>query len=189
VTADSDSDSDSISNSDPDVPPAADRPRDSDDATGSDVRAGSGADADTDADAGRDPTALSVLAVTTGDAVAALASNRQRDRGLVLRVTPPFHGRQRARLHDPVAGADPAEDGSLALDPERLFVDPPAYPTADDTAAALRARDAYDRDRHRERHVEALADWRDRLRDCRADAVDVPAPTGPHEVRVVWLGE
>jgi hypothetical protein len=136
---------------------------------------------------GSDPAALSVLAVTTADAVAALEANLRRDRGLVLRVTPPFHGRQRARLHRPLPDEDD-EGEPVVLDPERLFVDPPAYPTVDETADALRAQGAYSPDRHRERHVGAVEEWRESLRDARVDSVPIDAPGGPHEVRVAWLG-
>jgi len=139
---------------------------------------------------GPDPTALSVLAVTTTDAIAALEANCQGDRGLVLRVTPPYHGRQRARLHRPGATAADVYDAGdpIHLDPADLFDDPPAYPTADETAATLRAEGSYSRDRHHDRHVDAVERWRRSLRDVRADRVTVETPAGPHDVRLAWLG-
>lgn len=139
---------------------------------------------------GPDPTALSVLAVTTTDAVTALEANRAGDRGFVLRVTPPYHGRQRARLHRPDAtDPDVSEAGDpVYVDPTDLFDEPPAYPRADETAAELRAEGAYTTEAHRDRHVEAVEAWRASLRDACADRVAVDTSDGPHEVRVAWLG-
>jgi hypothetical protein len=144
-------------------------------------------DPDRDAEPGSDPTALSVVAVTAEDAVAALEASRQGDGGLAFRVTPPFHGRQRARIHRP-SDADAYGVRPVVVDPETLFVDPPAYPTADETAATDPGGADYDPDAHHDRHVAALDDWRATLRDCRADRIEVATPAGPHEVRVAWLG-
>jgi hypothetical protein len=73
-----------------------------------------------------------VVTVTTEDAVAALEANLRGDRGLVLRLTPPFHGRQRARLHRPStpAGSDRDRDGSTGSDADE---DPDGEPDPDPT--------------------------------------------------------
>ncbi|MFB6251790.1 MAG: hypothetical protein ABEI27_08930 [Halobellus sp.] len=46
------------------------------------------------------PIRIRSLAVTTTDVVDALEARVRRQRRIVLRVTPPFSGRMRARLHD-----------------------------------------------------------------------------------------
>lgn len=46
-----------------------------------------------------DPTDVRAIAVRRDEVVAALEANVRRDAGTVLRVTPPFAGRMRARLH------------------------------------------------------------------------------------------
>lgn len=60
----------------------------------------------TDGSGAADPTVIRTVAVRSDDAVTALESNRRTgsSRGddggrVILRVTPPFHGRMRARLH------------------------------------------------------------------------------------------
>jgi hypothetical protein len=63
-----------------------------------------------------DPRTVDVLVVHADDVVAALAATAQ-GRETVLRVTPPFRGRQRARIHvvEGVDGADGAPDGAGAM--------------------------------------------------------------------------
>ncbi|MBB6646491.1 hypothetical protein H5V44_09355 [Halobellus sp. MBLA0160] len=149
------------------------------------------------------------LAVTESDVVDALEAAARGGREIVLRVTPPFSGRMRARLHD--AGAVDAEgdsgtgyegttepgDGRDAPDaaaavhvpPERFVEDPPAYPTVDDTEDELRGSEApYTRERHRERHQAAVAEWRDTVRRRLAEEVTLRTEKGPTTVAVAYLG-
>lgn len=65
-----------------------------------------------------DPRTVDVLVVHADDVVAALAATAQ-GRETVLRVTPPFRGRQRARIHvvEGVDGAD-GPPGGGAMDGE-----------------------------------------------------------------------
>jgi len=94
-----------------------------------------------------DPHEINSIAVTVSDVVAALEANRSADRGAVLRITPPFAGRMRARLH--VAGGEGTYDGDaepIHLDPEQLVDDVPEYPTADGTADPRSPRRATDVD-------------------------------------------
>lgn len=164
---------------------------------------------------GSTPSAVRVVTVTTEDAVAALEANLRRSRGLVLRLTPPFHGRQRARLHRPTSSGDDGErrpagaygggggggsgasdrstggwraDGAVHVDPAALFPDAPPYPEVDETAARLRTDGEYDPDRHYEAHAERVAEWRAALRERRADSVTLDLGDGPHDVGVRWLG-
>lgn len=127
-----------------------------------------------------DPRAVRSLAVTAGDVVAAYEARQRSPRRPVLRVTPPFSARMRARLHDPGAAGSGAEaelvgdrdptTGALHLPPER-FLDTdaiPAYPSPDDTEDALRSDpDAeFTVESHRERHVAAVEEWRETVREA-----------------------
>ena len=67
-----------------------------------------------------DPRTVDVLVVHADDVVAALAATAQ-GRETVLRVTPPFRGRQRARIHvvESVDGADGQPGGGATDDDAR----------------------------------------------------------------------
>lgn len=147
-----------------------------------------------------DPGVVSSVAVTDDDVVAAFEAEQQAEREAVLRITPPFSGRMRARLH--VSEVVPGETAAVEADPERagpapievppsdLLTDAPTYPTPDDTEDALRADPdvEYTRERHRERHERALEEWRERASAAIADSVIVETDAGPHEVDVNVLG-
>lgn len=163
-----------------------------------------------DADSPRssaDPRRIGSLAVTESDVVDALEATARGGREIVLRVTPPFSGRMRARLHavgvvgdesgggsEQATGAD--DDGTHAAEatpvyvpPERFVADPPTYPTVDDTEDELRASDAaYSRERHRERHRTAVAEWRQTVRSRLVEAVTLHTDAGPTTVSVAYLG-
>jgi len=135
-----------------------------------------------------DPTAIRSLAVTGEDLVAAVETNRTTDREAVLRVTPPFTGRMRARLHL-VHGETAASRESVHV--ERLLgPDTPAYPRPADTEDELRADpdETYTVERHREYHAERVAAWRGTLREMVRDRATVETPAGPTEVDVHLLG-
>lgn len=137
-----------------------------------------------------EPTDIQSVAISTEDLVAALESARQSDRDAVLRVTPPFSGRMRARLH--IDGAERGDDpDSIHIDPVTLIADSaPAYPTPARTEDALRADPAveYSRERHHERHTDAVAEWRETVRDHVVDSTTIETPSGPHEIAVSFLG-
>lgn len=136
-------------------------------------------------DADTDPTTIRSVAVTTDDVVAALEASTRNGHRTVLRITPPFSGRMRARLHRPTGDG---ETGAVHLDPTDLVVDPPPYPAPDDTADRLRAAGEYTTDRHHEHHTAAVREWRAAVREVVADTVELPADTGPHRVAVKRLG-
>lgn len=135
-----------------------------------------------------DPSVVRSIAVTVDDVVAAHEANRQRDAGMVLRVTPPYSGRMRARLHR--VDAVPAEEFVHVRPADLLADDAPAYPHPDETADALRADPdvEYTRDRHRTRHEAAVETWREAVRDHLVDQVALRTPDGPHLVEVKPLG-
>lgn len=137
-----------------------------------------------------DPTRIRTLAVTAEDVVTALEARRQRGSSATLRVTPPFSGRMRARLH--VRPADYDETPApLHVSPEALLEESaPAYPRPAETGDRLRGDpDAeYTVERHHERHREAVAAWRERVRRHLRKTATVETPDGPHEVTVSVLG-
>jgi len=130
------------------------------------------------------PSQVRTVAVHAEDVVAALETNHRGDDRAVLRVTPPFSGRMRARIHLD-QGVD---DDTVRVPPERLVDEVPSPPTPDDTADALRADpDAeFTRERHRDRHEAALAEWRATVRDRITDRVRL---LEDHVVEVVVIGE
>jgi hypothetical protein len=155
-----------------------------------------------------EPRAIRSVAVTTDDVVAAYEARQRSPRRPVLRVTPPFSGRMRARLHDPgpavnessdettgeeVGDRDPAT-GAIYLPPERLL-DADAieeFPAPDDTEDALRADPEveFTVERHRERHVEAVEEWRETVRGALVDEAEIRLDGGgTHRVEVKTLGD
>lgn len=132
-----------------------------------------------------DLTAIRSVAVTVDDVVTALEATRRSDRRTVLRITPPFSGRMRARLHRPTD--DDATDG-IHLDPSTLVTDLPPYPDPDETADRLRTAGEYTTERHHDRHTAAVQQWRAAAREAIVDAVALPTEDGPHRVEVKRLG-
>lgn len=124
-----------------------------------------------------DPTVIRTIAVTAGDLVAALESrHRSPESDPVLRITPPFSGRMRARLHVPQESAV-GEPTPIALEGESLVDDScPAPPEPDEIEDALRADQTvtYTIDRHRERYETALQEWRETVPDHAVDSAELP---------------
>ncbi|MFC6718680.1 hypothetical protein ACFQGT_15685 [Natrialbaceae archaeon GCM10025810] len=119
----------------------------------------------------RDPSTIRSLAVSAGDVVDAYAYNRENPGTAVLRVTPPFHGRMRARLH--VYRVDDSRmTGAIHVDPDDLLDDEVtrAYPTLE-TALDDASIDAEETERLRQRHSAAVGEWRDRAREAIVDTV------------------
>jgi hypothetical protein len=139
-----------------------------------------------------DPTRIRSLAITAEDLLAALEANARRDAGAVLRVTPPFSGRMRARLH--LAGAEGGYDGPpqpIHIDPEQLLDDDaPAFPSVDATEDDLRSSPdvEYTPERHRERHEQRVAAWRAAVRDRVREETTLETPDGEATVEVSVLG-
>jgi hypothetical protein len=133
-----------------------------------------------------DPTAIRSIAVTVDDVVTALEATRRSGRRTVLRITPPFSARMRARLHRPTG--DDEATAAVHLDPAALVADPPAYPSPDDTADRLRAAGEYTTDRHHDRHAAAVREWRAAVREAVVDVATLPTDAGPHRVEVKRLG-
>jgi len=121
-----------------------------------------------------DPSVLRSLAISAEDLLAAMEADARGGPRTVLRVTPPFSGRMRARLHV----VQTADDEATVHIPPRALVDDdaPAYPTPDETADELRSRAdlEYSVDRHREYHEQQVDAWRTALLDHVAESVRPP---------------
>lgn len=137
-----------------------------------------------------DPTVIRSLAVTADDVVAALEANARRDAGAVLRVTPPFSGRMRARLH--LAGAESEYDSPapLHISPEQFLETVPPFPTPDETEDALRSDDEteYTSERHRRRHEATVEEWREAIKEKFTDGFSLRLSGDEHEISVSILG-
>lgn len=138
-----------------------------------------------------DPTVIRSLAVTAEDVVAAVEANLTSDREAVLRVTPPFSGRMRARLHVPQQGESNQSPRPVHIQPEQLLgSDAPEYPRPSETEDALRSDPdrTYSVDRHRESHVEQVEEWRDKLPKAVCNRAAIETPAGRIDVEIHVLG-
>ncbi|AHG00089.1 hypothetical protein HALLA_16055 [Halostagnicola larsenii XH-48] len=136
-----------------------------------------------------DPSSIRSLAVATEDVVDAAIYGRENPGTAVLRVTPPFHGRMRARLH-----VYHDEDGRVSeaihLEPDDLLADEvlEAYPSFDERSGDDQTGDP---DRIRDRRERALEAWREQASEAILEAVtleQVDGDDGGHRVDVKRLG-
>lgn len=135
------------------------------------------------------PDRIRSVAVHRDDVASALEATLRSDREVVLRATPPFSGRMRARLHAPDAGGsggDGTDDPApIHIDPRDLVSDAPSYPEPDETAAEYPDADLDDR---RDRHAAAVEAWRERVRECVGSSVAIEVGGESRTVDVVALG-
>jgi len=150
-------------------------------------------DGDPAASGSDDPRRIRSIAVHRDDVATALEATLRSEREVVLRVTPPFSGRMRARLHSlgtEVGGeADAGEQNDADDDPAPIHVDPrdlvsavPPYPEVDETMAEHSDADIETR---RERHTEAVESWRETIRGSVVDGVELDAGRGDGETVAV----
>ncbi len=133
------------------------------------------------------PHVIRSIAVTTSDVVAALEIQTTSNRDAVLRITPPFNGRMRARLHVAQAGEYTDTPEPIHISPEGLVTaDAPSYPQAVDTEDELRADPelSYSVERHHEYHAERVRDWREALPAYIRETVTLETPEGRQTVTV-----
>lgn len=129
-----------------------------------------------------DPTVVRSIAVTATDVVAALEARRRTGRRAVLRVTPPFSARMRARLHvegregDYGVGPTPVH-----IHPARLVSGVPRYPEPGETAEPPGATAADDGER-----APTVEAWRTAVRAGIVEEVTLPGTD--HRVTVKVLG-
>lgn len=139
------------------------------------------------------PDRIRSIAVHRDDVASALEATLRSDRDVVLRMTPPFSGRMRARLHAVDAdapdgrGASENDDGPapIRVDPRDLVADVPPYPEVDETAADHPDADI---ERRRELHAAAVESWRERVRESIVSVVEVAVGDATREVDVTALG-
>jgi len=136
-----------------------------------------------------DPAVVETVVVSATDLVAALEANqRSRSEDAVLRMTPPFSGRMRARLH--VRQGTETEDQSPVALPAAAFVQDscPAPPEPDDVEDDLRAEptETYTVDRHRERYEAALREWRASVPEYARS--ETPLPGTDETITISLLG-
>lgn len=135
-----------------------------------------------------DPTRIRSVAIHREDLLATLEAT-VRDRGqVVLRITPPFAPRERARIHRPLG--DEYDDGEPAihLEPASLIDEVPPFPTPPRTERELREREEpYDVERHHEYHAGRVADWRGTVHGAVRGRTTLPGTD--HEVELKWLGD
>jgi len=132
-----------------------------------------------------DPSVLRSLAISAEDLVAAMEADARGGQPTVLRATPPFSGRMRARLHVVQNGDD---DATVHVPPTALVETVPPYPTPDETADELRSREdaTYSVERHRKYHERRVEEWRETLLAHAVDTVTLPAVD--HDIAVSILG-
>ncbi|MFB6149633.1 MAG: hypothetical protein ABEJ48_08210 [Halobacteriales archaeon] len=142
---------------------------------------------------GGDPTDIRTVAVRFEDLVSALEFNEQQSGTAVLRLTPPFHGRMRARLHveQPGEYSDLAGPTPIHL-PPRTFLEAaslPAYPSAEQTRRTVEDQPGeYTVDEHYDTHVESLEGWRAAVRDAVLDSTTIRTAAGATEITIRLLG-
>jgi len=139
-----------------------------------------------------DPSVIRSIAVTAEDVVAAVEMNRTSPKQTVLRLTPPFSGRMRARLHVDQGEPYSGEPQPIHVQPKTLLEDDaPAFPKPADTEDELRADPEveYTVDRHRERHADAVDAWRAALTAAIHEEVELETKRGSQIVGVSLLGE
>lgn len=140
-----------------------------------------------------DPRRIRSIAITAEDAVAAYEATKRSASSPVLRVTPPFAGRMRARLHLPGPGEPSGDPPPIHLDPASLF-DPdrlPAYPEPGETEVEIRSDSdlTYSTELHHDRHTERVREWREAAREAFTEEIEIDTPSGSHRIEVKVLGE
>jgi hypothetical protein len=125
---------------------------------------------------GSDPEVVETVVVHAEDVVTAYEARTRNDERAVLRVTPPFSARMRARIHVHRPGEYDGQDAPrpIHLDPGQLLgEDCPAYPEPDETASEIDDGERPDPETHYEHHREAVAEWRERAAEHVRDSAAV----------------
>jgi hypothetical protein len=137
------------------------------------------------------PTVIRSIAVSVDDLVSALETNRTSSKDAVLRVTPPFSGRMRARLHIDLGTPYTQQPQPIHIQPRALVDDTlPDYPEPAETEDELRSDPSttYTVERHRRRHEAAVEAWRQQVPDAVRDRATIETAAGHHEISVTLLG-
>ncbi|MCH7660894.1 MAG: hypothetical protein IH933_10060 [Euryarchaeota archaeon] len=139
-----------------------------------------------------DSRTIRSIAVTAEDAVSAYEASERSASNPVLRVTPPFAGRMRARLHVPGPNEPSSDPAPILIAPRELFDANrlPPYPEPGDTEARIRADPdlTYSTELHHKRHTERVREWRKAAREGFAEELEIDTLEGTHRVEVKVLG-
>ncbi len=143
-----------------------------------------------------DPGAIRSIAVTADDVVTAAERTLRSTDEVVLRVTPPYAGRMRARIHRVREGEYDVMDSEsddpvpVHVDPTELIAELPTYPEPEETEDDLRSASEreYTPERHREYHQQVVEDWREAVRDRIVDETTLEWDGGRKRVAVKRLG-
>lgn len=138
------------------------------------------------------PTVINTVVVTAEDLTSALETNRTSGKHAVLRMTPPFSGRMRARLHVELNEAYEQSPEPIHVEPRALVDDSlPEYPRPADTEDELRAdpNREYTVDGHREYHASVVEQWRQQVPGSINSTATLETPAGPTTVEVLLLGK
>ena len=133
-----------------------------------------------------DPTTIRSLAVSPDDVANAYAYTQENPGEAVLRVTPPFHGRMRARLH--VYHRDDTElTGALHVPPNAVIANDVVadYPSLEDE---LEDTDPSATAKIRKRHADAVEEWQERARESIVDETTLETDEGSHRVEIKRVG-
>lgn len=137
-----------------------------------------------------DPSAIRSVALSPEDAVDAYVYSRENPGDAVLRATPPFHGRMRARIH--VYQVDDTElTGAVHISPADVIADDviATYPDLESHLPEVdEGEGSDDPDAIHKRHAKAVADWQDRAREAIVDSVTLETDAGPVDVEIKALG-
>lgn len=139
-----------------------------------------------------DPSTIRSIAVLPEDAADAFAYSQENPGEAVLRITPPFHGRMRARIH--VYRIDDTQmTGAIHISPAELIEDDvlAAYPrleVEDGLEDGNEDEDRADTNRIQKQHADAVNAWQAQARDAIVDIVTIETEDGPRRVAVKPLG-
>ena len=138
---------------------------------------------------GMEPSAIRSIAVTADDVVTAVERTLRSDDEVVLRVTPPFAGRMRARIHR-VTADEYGEPAPIHVEPTELIEGLPEYPEPGETEDELRddPEREYSPDRHREYHQQIVEEWRTTVRERITGEAVLQWDDERHRVAVKRLG-
>ena len=133
-----------------------------------------------------DPTTIRSLALSPGDAASAYAYTQENPGDAVLRVTLPFHGRMRARIH--VYQRDDTElTGAIHIPPASVIESDVIedYPRLE---ATLEEATSAASDEIRKHHADAVEEWQARARESILEATTIDTDDGPHLVELKQIG-
>ena len=138
-----------------------------------------------------DPRVIRSIAVTTEDLVSALEMNRTSNKHAVLRVTPPFSGRMRARLHIESGDEYDQQPRPIHIEPRTLVDELPPYPRPAETEDELRedSQQRYTVERHHEYHSEAVDEWRKTVPSTLSEQTVIETDAGSVSVELSFLGK